>query len=117
MNIENKKSLENAGAKEKYYFKKDVNPMCGNFTGVQRKLAIQNSIFVRSKFICYSTKESFFKSFPFSREDNQRKALHCTEVRRAPLIDFQKMFLNNVFFRWKLFRKFKFYILMTISGI
>ena len=51
--------------------------MCGNFTGVQRKLAIQNSIFVRSKFICYSTKESFFKSFPFSREDNQRKALHC----------------------------------------
>ena len=71
------KSHEIAGAKVKRYFKKDINPMCGNFTGVQRKLAIQNSIFVRSKFICYSTKESFFKSFPFSREDNQRKALHC----------------------------------------
>ena len=97
MNIENKKSLENAGAKEKYYFKKDVNPMCGNFTGVQRKLAIQNSIFVRSKFIRYSTKESFFKSFPFSREDNQRKALHCiaaVEKHKPKKIKFCSLMVN-----------------------
>ena len=40
--------------------------------------------------------------FPCEMEDG-------TEVGRAPLIDFQKLFLDNVFFRWKLFRKFKFY--------
>ena len=39
----------------------------------------------------------------------------CTEVGRAPLIDFQKWFLNKVFYRLKLFRKFKFYTCMTIS--
>ena len=41
---------------------------------------------------------------------------HCTEVGRAPLIDFQKWFLNKAFYRLKLFRKFKFYTCMTISG-
>jgi hypothetical protein len=40
----------------------------------------------------------------------------CTEVGRAPLIDFQKWFLNKVFYILKLFRKFKFYTCMTISG-
>jgi hypothetical protein len=43
-------------------------------------------------------------------------SFQCTEVGRAPLIDFQKWFLNKVFYRLKLFRKFKFYTCMTISG-
>ena len=38
------------------------------------------------------------------------------EVGRAPLIDFQKCFLNKVFYRLMLFRKFKFYTWLTISG-
>mgnify|MGYP007015700596 CR=1 FL=1 len=90
------KSHENADAKEKCYSKKDVNPMCGNFTGVQRKLAIQNSIFVRSKFICYSTKEKFLQKFSILKRRQSKKstALHCTEVRRAPLIDFQNFFFK-----------------------
>ena len=41
---------------------------------------------------------------------------HCTEVRSAPLIHFQKHFLNKVFYILKLVRKFKFHIGMTISG-
>ena len=39
-----------------------------------------------------------------------------TEVGRAPLIDFQKLFLDNTFFNWKLFIKFRFYTWMTITG-
>jgi hypothetical protein len=38
-----------------------------------------------------------------------KKPFQCTEVGRAPLIDFQKLFLNKVFYRLKLFRKLKFY--------
>ena len=41
---------------------------------------------------------------------------HYTEVRRAPLIELKNVFLNKVFYRLKLFRKFKFYTRMTISG-
>ena len=41
---------------------------------------------------------------------------HPTEVARAPLIEFQKLVLNKVFYRLKLFRKIKFYTWMTISG-
>ena len=47
---------------------------------------------------------------------NIPEVTHLTEVGRAPLIDFQKWFLNKVFYRLKLFRKFKFYTCMTISG-
>ena len=44
------------------------------------------------------------------------KTLPTTEVGRAPLINFQKLSLNKVFYRLKLFRKFKFYTWMTIPG-
>ena len=40
----------------------------------------------------------------------------CTEVKSAPLKNCQKLFLYKVFYRLKLFRKFKFYTWMTISG-
>ena len=39
-----------------------------------------------------------------------------TEVGHAPLIHFQKLFLNKVFYILKLVRKFQFYIWLTISG-
>ena len=41
---------------------------------------------------------------------------HSTEVGSAPLIHFQKLFWNKVFYTLKLVRKFKFYIWMTLSG-
>ena len=41
---------------------------------------------------------------------------HCTEVLRAPLINFQKTFFNKVFIKIKIARKFKFCIWMIISG-
>ena len=40
----------------------------------------------------------------------------CTEVLRAPLINFQKTFFNKVFIKIKIARKFKFCIWMIISG-
>ena len=40
----------------------------------------------------------------------------CTEVGRAFLIHFQKLFLNKVFIRIKIARKFKFYAGMVTSG-
>ena len=42
--------------------------------------------------------------------------VYCTEVRSAPLIHFQKLFGNKVFYILELVRKFKSYIGMTISG-
>ena len=39
-----------------------------------------------------------------------------TEVGSAPLIHFQKLFWNKVFYILKLVREFKFHIWMTISG-
>jgi hypothetical protein len=42
--------------------------------------------------------------------------LEYTEIGRAPLINFQKLVLNKLLYRLKLFRKFKFNIWMTISG-
>ena len=44
------------------------------------------------------------------------KTLPTTEVGRAPLINFQKLSLNKVFYRLKLFRKFKCYTWMSIPG-
>jgi hypothetical protein len=41
--------------------------------------------------------------------------IHCTEVGRAPLINFQNLLLDKVFNKPKFFRKFKFYTRMTIS--
>ena len=41
--------------------------------------------------------------------------LEYTEIGRAPLINFQKLVLNKLLYRLKLFRKFKFNIWMTIS--
>ena len=41
---------------------------------------------------------------------------HYTEVRREFLIHFQKWFLNKVFIRIKIARKFKFYLKIIISG-
>ena len=43
-------------------------------------------------------------------------SLDFTEVRRAPLISFQKCFSNKVFIKIKIARKFKFYMWMIISG-
>ena len=40
----------------------------------------------------------------------------CTEVGRAFLIHLKKWFLNKVFIRIKIARKFKFYIWIIISG-
>ena len=40
----------------------------------------------------------------------------CTEVGRALLIHFQKWFLNKVFIRIKIARKFKFYVKIIIFG-
>ena len=42
--------------------------------------------------------------------------LQCTEVESAPLINFQKLFSNKVFYILKLVKKFKFHIWMNISG-
>ena len=39
-----------------------------------------------------------------------------TEVESAPLIHFQKLFWNKVFYRLKLVREFKFHIWMTLSS-
>ena len=47
----------------------------------------------------------------FSRDQN----IHCTEVRRAPLIHFQKIFFKKGFFRSKLARKLKFYARIIIE--
>ena len=41
---------------------------------------------------------------------------HCTEVGRAFFNHFQKIFLNRVFIKIKIARKFKFYMWMIISG-
>ena len=41
---------------------------------------------------------------------------YCTVVKRAPLIHFQKLFLNKVFYALKLVQKLKFYTWIIISG-
>ena len=41
---------------------------------------------------------------------------HCTEVGRAFLNNFQKIFLYKVFINMKIARKFKFHMWMIISG-
>ena len=42
--------------------------------------------------------------------------LKCTEVRRAPLIHFQKIFFKKGFYRSKLARELKFYAWIIIEG-
>ena len=55
----------------------------------------------------FNIKEQALSNFAFQ---------HCTEVGSAPLINFQKLFSNKVFYILKLVKKFKFHIWMNISG-
>ena len=65
------------------------------------------------KYIFGASHQTFFPSYSV-RVLESALIQHVTEVGRAPLIDIQKWFLNKVFYR--LFRKFKFYTWMTVSG-
>ena len=47
---------------------------------------------------------------------NPNPAPGCTEVRRAPLIHFQKTFFKEGFYRSKLARELKFYAWIIIEG-
>ena len=44
------------------------------------------------------------------------EAQQCTEVSRAPLIHFQKMFFKKGFYKSKLARELKFYTWIIIAG-
>ena len=46
----------------------------------------------------------------------QKFVAQCTEVRRAPLIHFQKIFFKKGFYRSKLARELKFYAWIIIEG-
>ena len=58
------------------------------------------------------TSNNVDKGFKFDKATH-----HSTEVGRAFLIHFQKLFLNKVFLMIKIAREFSFYTRMVTSGI
>ena len=68
-----------------------------------------------------ATSEEFFSKSVHSKEKDEAclgflVTEEGTEVRRAPLIYFQKIFFKKGFYRSKLARKLKFYAWIIIEG-
>ena len=77
MNMENKNLMKTQVQKKNAVSKKMSTQCVGILPACKENWQFKTQFSSVQSLYVIPQRKSFFKSFPFSREDNQRKALHC----------------------------------------